>query len=137
MHQQKWAYVVPLVCTRAWPFQYGVSFHQVSISNTACSLLPVNESILTVARHCRDSDLSVVNLKQVILEKFKALHHVPVWKSERPEAIRGNSDLRIYKVYPVSLTQREALYTWNFGGDKGLRNLLKKEPCLKLEVIFV
>ncbi|KAG0623294.1 hypothetical protein M758_3G163500 [Ceratodon purpureus] len=85
----------------------------------------------------KDSDLSIVNLKQAVLDKFTSLNHVPIWKTERPEVIRGNSDLRVYKIYPVGLTQREALYTWDFGGDKGLKSMVKKEPCLQLEVIFV
>ena len=87
--------------------------------------------------YCSDSDLSLVNLEKAVLDKFRSLNHVPVWKTERPEVIRGNSDLRIYKIYPVGLTQREALYTWSFGGDKGLKTMLKTEPCLQLEVIFV
>jgi glycoprotein 3-alpha-L-fucosyltransferase len=87
--------------------------------------------------HCRDSDLSIANLEQAVLDKFTSLNHVPIWKTERPEVIRGNSDLRIYKIYPVGLTQRKALYTWSFDGDKGLESMVKKEPCLQLEVIFV
>lgn len=85
----------------------------------------------------KDSDLSIANLEQAVLDMFTSLNHVPIWKTERPEVIRGNSNLRIYKIYPVGLTQREALYTWNFDGDKGLESIVKKEPCLQLEVIFV
>ncbi|XP_024389348.1 glycoprotein 3-alpha-L-fucosyltransferase A [Physcomitrium patens] len=83
------------------------------------------------------SKLSLAHLKQVVVDKFTALKHVPIWKTERPEVIRGNSDLRIYKIYPVGLTQREALYTWDFGGDKGLKAMVQKQPCLQLEVVFV
>lgn len=82
-------------------------------------------------------DLTISNLIQAVLDKFTALKHVPIWKTERPEVIRGDSNLRIYKIYPASLTQREALYTWTFDGDKGLKDLVQKERCLKLEVIFV
>ncbi|GFY89593.1 fucosyltransferase 11 [Actinidia rufa] len=51
-----------------------------------------------------------------VLSKFKSLKHVPIWKPERPESIRGGDEdeLKVYRIYPVGKTQREALYTFRF-----------------------
>eukprot|EP01018_Ginkgo_biloba_P029013 Gb_37238 [translate_table: standard] len=85
----------------------------------------------------RSHNLTLKGLELSILLKFKSLNHVPIWKTERPEAIRGGDELKIYRIYPVGLTQRQALYTWKFHGDDGVRSFLENNPCAKLEVIFV
>lgn len=85
----------------------------------------------------RSSNLTLEALESAVLSKFKALKHVPIWKPERPESIRGGNELKIYRVYPVGKTQREALYTFRFGGDAEFRSHIERNPCAKFEVIFV
>jgi glycoprotein 3-alpha-L-fucosyltransferase len=75
--------------------------------------------------------------KSTVLKKFTSLNHVPVWKPERPEMLKGGDELKIYKIYPVGLTQRQALYTFHFDGDADFRRHLENNPCAKFEVIFV
>lgn len=86
---------------------------------------------------CRSSNLTLEALKSAVLQKFTSLNHVPVWKPERPESIRGGNELKIYRIYPVGLTQRQALYSFSFKGDVGFRSHLESNPCSKFEVIFV
>ena len=75
-------------------------------------------------------------LEAAVIMKFKSLKHVPVWKLERPESIRGD-ELKIYRIYPVGLTQRQALFTFKFKGDADFRSHIENNPCAKFEVIFV
>lgn len=82
-------------------------------------------------------NLTLKALESTVMLKFKSLNHVPVWKEERPVSIRGTDELKLYRVYPLGLTQREALYTFSFKGDKDLKNHIEKNPCAKFEVIFV
>jgi glycoprotein 3-alpha-L-fucosyltransferase len=51
--------------------------------------------------------------------------------------LKGGDELKIYKIYPVGLTQRQALYTFHFDGDADFRRHLENNPCAKFEVIFV
>lgn len=76
-------------------------------------------------------------LESAVMLKFKSLNHVPVWKEERPDCIRGTDELKLYRVYPLGLTQREALYTFSFKGDDELKTHIENNPCAKFEVIFV
>ena len=76
-------------------------------------------------------------LEAAVLMKFKSRKHVPVWKQERPESIRGGDELKVYRIYPVGLTQRQALYNFKFKGDADLRSHIETNPCAKFEVIFV
>ncbi|KAL7246876.1 hypothetical protein ACSBR2_001897 [Camellia fascicularis] len=86
----------------------------------------------------RSANLTLETLHSAILLKFKSLkHHVPIWKPQRPESIRGGDELKIYRVYPVGKTQREALYTFKFEGDAEFRSHIETNPCAKFEVIFV
>lgn len=85
----------------------------------------------------RSSNLTLHALESAVLSKFKSLKHEPIWKSERPESIRGGNELKIYRVYPVGKTQREALYTFRFEGDAEFRSHIERNPCAKFEVIFV
>ncbi|KAJ7946055.1 glycoprotein 3-alpha-L-fucosyltransferase A [Quillaja saponaria] len=85
----------------------------------------------------RSSNLTLEALKSAVLLKFTSLNHVPIWKMERPESIRGGNELKIYKIYPVGITQRQALYIFRFNGDNDFRSHLESNPCAKLEVIFV
>ncbi|CAJ1939466.1 unnamed protein product [Sphenostylis stenocarpa] len=87
--------------------------------------------------YLRSSNLTLDALKAAVVLKFTSLNHVPVWKTERPEVIRGGNDLKLYKVYPLGLTQRQALYTFSFKGDADFRSHLESNPCAKFEVIFV
>ena len=65
------------------------------------------------------------------------MSYVPVFKSGRPEVIRGGDTLRIHRIYPVGMTQRQALFTWKFQSDEHLQIYIGKHPCTNLEVIFV
>lgn len=71
-----------------------------------------------------------------MLKKFNSMKHIPVWKEERPESLRGG-DYKVYRIYPVGMTQRQALYTFRFNGDADFQNHLEINPCAKFEVIFV
>ncbi|WOH04738.1 hypothetical protein DCAR_0624150 [Daucus carota subsp. sativus] len=85
----------------------------------------------------RSSNLTLKALESAVQSKFESLKHVPIWKDERPESIRGTDELKVYRIYPLGLTQRQALYTFSFKGDNELRKHLEKNPCAKFEVIFV
>lgn len=85
----------------------------------------------------RSHNLTLKGLELAVLSKFKSLNHVPIWKTERPDVIRGSNELKIYRIYPVGLTQRQALYTWKFHNDENIKTFIEKNPCAKLEVIFV
>lgn len=85
----------------------------------------------------RYGSLTLEGLESEVLSKFNSLKHVPIWKSERPKIIRGGDELKVYKIYPVGLTQRQALYNFRFEGDADFRNHVEKNPCAKFEVIFV
>lgn len=85
----------------------------------------------------RSSNLTMEALKMAVIAKFKSQGHVPIWKEERPVVLRGGDKLRVYRIYPVGLTQREALYTFNFNGESEFRKHIENNPCAKFEVIFV
>ncbi|XP_068637100.1 glycoprotein 3-alpha-L-fucosyltransferase A-like isoform X2 [Aristolochia californica] len=85
----------------------------------------------------RSDNLTLSSMELAVLQKFQLLNHVPVWKKERPEVLRGGDKLKIYRVYPVGLTQRQALYTFRFHGDEDFRQYIERNPCAKFEVIFV
>ncbi|KAL6546102.1 Alpha-(1,3)-fucosyltransferase 11 [Orobanche gracilis] len=85
----------------------------------------------------RSDNLTLEAFSSAIVVKFKSLKHVPIWKNERPEIIRGGNELNAYKIYPVESTQRQALYTFRFNGDSDFRNHIESNPCAKFEVIFV
>ncbi|KAE9613605.1 hypothetical protein Lal_00016122 [Lupinus albus] len=87
--------------------------------------------------YLRSSNLTLEALKSAVASKFKSLNHVPIWKPERPEVLRGGNELKIYRIYPVGLTQRQALYSFSFKGDVDFRSHLDSNPCAKFEVIFV
>lgn len=86
---------------------------------------------------CRSDQLTMGALESAVLAKFRSLNHVPVWKDERPPSIRGGDELKVYKIYPIGLTQRQALYQFRFRDDADLDKYIKDHPCAKLEVIFV
>ncbi|GMH13412.1 hypothetical protein Nepgr_015253 [Nepenthes gracilis] len=85
----------------------------------------------------RSSNLTLEALKSAVVKKFSYLRHVPIWKQERPESVRGGNELRIYRIYPLGMTQRQALYTFRFEGDADFEIHTKRNPCAKFEVIFV
>ncbi|RWW90431.1 hypothetical protein BHE74_00000455 [Ensete ventricosum] len=80
--------------------------------------------------------LTLRALESAVLSKFESLNHTPVWKNERPESLRGDN-LKIYRIYPVGLTQRLALYSFRFDSDADLGKHVESNPCAKFEVIFV
>lgn len=85
----------------------------------------------------RSGNVTLGAMESAVLSKFNSLKHVPIWKEERPERIRGGDELKVYKLYPVGLTQREALYNFRFEADAHLRRYLESNPCAKFEVVFV
>ncbi|MCO5547384.1 hypothetical protein L7F22_000833 [Adiantum nelumboides] len=85
----------------------------------------------------RSSNLTVAALHEAILSKFSFMNYVPIFKSGRPTAIQGDESLKLYKVYPVGMTQRQALYSWKFESDSDLQAYVEKNPCANIEVIFV
>lgn len=85
----------------------------------------------------RSSNLTVEGLASAVISKFNSLKHVPIWKQERPKSLKGGDELRLYKIYPVGLTQRQALYTFRFKEDSDLRRYVEDNPCAKFEAIFV
>lgn len=87
--------------------------------------------------YLRSSNLTLESFKTAVLTKFTSLNHVPVWKPERPQILKGGDKLKVYKIYPAGLTQRQALYTFQFNGDVDFRSHLESNPCAKFEVIFV
>ncbi|KAJ8500677.1 hypothetical protein OPV22_011229 [Ensete ventricosum] len=87
--------------------------------------------------YLRSGKLTLKALESAILAKFRSLNHTPIWKTERPTILRGGNDLKIHRVYPVGITQREALYTFRFNKDAELEKHIKSNRCAKLEVIFV
>lgn len=83
-------------------------------------------------------NLTLEAFKSAVLTKYKSRKHVPVWKQERPENIRGRGDdLKIHRVYPLGLTQRQALFTFKFKGNADFKNHIESNPCAKFEVILV
>jgi len=85
----------------------------------------------------RSQSLTLRGLELAVLSKFRSLEYIPIWKTERPEMIRGSNKLKIYRIYPVGLTQRQALYAWKFHNDEDVKSFVQKNPCSKIEVIFV
>lgn len=85
----------------------------------------------------RSGELTLKGLENAVLAKFKSLNHVPIWKQERPTRIRGDDELKVYRVYPIGITQREALYTFRFNGDDDFSRYVENNPCAGFEVIFV
>ncbi|EXC17335.1 Glycoprotein 3-alpha-L-fucosyltransferase A [Morus notabilis] len=84
----------------------------------------------------RSGNLTLEALESAVLTKFNSQKHIPIWKQERPESIRGGDELKVYRIYPVGLTQRQALYTFRFKGND-FRSHVESNPCTKFEVIFV
>ncbi|XP_071726190.1 glycoprotein 3-alpha-L-fucosyltransferase A-like [Rutidosis leptorrhynchoides] len=89
--------------------------------------------------YLRSGNLTMEALEDAVLSKFRSLKHEPIWKNERPEILRGDSRvLKIYRIYPVGMTQRQALYTYSFkSSSTAFTSHIKSNPCAKLEVIFV
>ncbi|KAH7352530.1 hypothetical protein KP509_19G050000 [Ceratopteris richardii] len=85
----------------------------------------------------RSGNMTVAALHEAILSKFASMNYVPIFNSGRPKLIQGDGSLKLYKMYPVGMTQREALYSWRLESDKDVEAYVKEHPCAKLEVIFV
>lgn len=91
----------------------------------------------TESIYLRSDELTLGALESAVHAKFRSLNHVPVWKDERPASIRGGDELKVYRIYPIGLTERQALYKFRFSDDTELAKYIKDHPCAKLEVIFV
>ncbi|XP_071697128.1 glycoprotein 3-alpha-L-fucosyltransferase A-like [Rutidosis leptorrhynchoides] len=88
--------------------------------------------------YLRSGNLTMEALADAVILKFKSLKHEPIWKDERPEMLRGDVKvLKIYRIYPVGMTQRQALYTFSFKSSTAFKSHIKSNPCAKFEVIFV
>lgn len=85
----------------------------------------------------RSNNLTMAALESAILLKFKSLNHVPIWKDERPKSIKGGNELKVYRVYPLGMTQRQALYNFKFKNNDEFQKHIESHPCAKFEVIFV
>ncbi|KAG7577840.1 Glycosyl transferase family 10 [Arabidopsis thaliana x Arabidopsis arenosa] len=85
----------------------------------------------------KDGNLTLEALKSAVLAKFKSLRHEPIWKKERPATLRGDGELRVHGIYPLGLTQRQALYNFKFEGNSSLGTHIQRNPCPKFEVVFV
>ncbi|PHT70131.1 putative fucosyltransferase-like protein [Capsicum annuum] len=85
----------------------------------------------------RSSNLSLEAFESALLLKFKSLKHVPIWKEERPQILRGGDELKLYRLHPLGMTQRQALYNFRFKGDTDFRDHIESHPCAKFEAIFV
>ncbi|CAI9286858.1 unnamed protein product [Lactuca saligna] len=87
----------------------------------------------------RSGNLTIEALESGVLSKFKSTEHESIWRKERPEGIRGNEkELKIYRIYPVGMTQRQALYAFSFKGNNNLfTSHIMSNPCAKFEIVFV
>ncbi|XP_010466062.1 PREDICTED: glycoprotein 3-alpha-L-fucosyltransferase A-like isoform X2 [Camelina sativa] len=85
----------------------------------------------------KDGNLTLEALKSAIIAKFKSQRHEPIWKKERPAGLRGDGELRVHGIYPLGLTQRQALYNFKFEGNSSLNTHIQSNPCAKFEVVFV
>ena len=85
----------------------------------------------------RGKNLTLEALESAVVAKFKSLKHEPVWKKERPASLKGDNELRVHKIYPLGLTQRQALYNFKFEGNSSLSTHIQHNPCAKFEVVFV
>ncbi|KAL1193398.1 putative fucosyltransferase-like protein [Cardamine amara subsp. amara] len=85
----------------------------------------------------RGKNLTHEALESAIIAKFKSLKHEPVWKKERPVSLKGDNELKVHRIYPLGLTQRQALYNFKFEGNLSLSTHIQDNPCAKFEVVFV
>lgn len=101
-----------------------------------------------------EEPLSVGRLQAAVLELYGPQHR-PVWSRARPSYRRkhangswdlGHVQLRVHRLYPSGLTQREALYGRapdpftvrdNATMDRSLAQWVADNPCGELDVIFV
>ncbi|KFK35985.1 hypothetical protein AALP_AA4G063200 [Arabis alpina] len=85
----------------------------------------------------RGKNLTQEALESAVVTKFKSLKYEPVWKKERPGSLKGDDELRVHMIYPLGLTQRQALYNFKFEGNSTLSTHIQHNPCAKFEVVFV
>ncbi|CAF2105814.1 hypothetical protein HID58_079339 [Brassica napus] len=91
-----------------------------------------------VSRRTRRSDaaskhLTLEALESAVVAKFKSLRHETVWKKERPPSLKGDNELRVHRIHPLGLTQRQALYKFKFEGNSSLSTHVQHNPCAKFE----
>ncbi|KAG6419680.1 hypothetical protein SASPL_116189 [Salvia splendens] len=123
----------PCKCTRGSRTTYHIYVRERGRFHTESIFL---RCVLFVCNWESDK-LTIEALSSAVVQKFRLLKHVPIWKSERPESIRGGNELKLYKIYPVGLTARQGLYTFKLNHSSDLRKHIESHPCAKFEVIFV
>lgn len=89
----------------------------------------------------RSGNLTIEALESAVLSKFESVEHETMWRKERPEGLRGKEkEMKVYRIYPVGMTQRQALYKFSFKGNNNNNSFTShiiSNPCAKFEVIFV
>ncbi|KAG4966041.1 hypothetical protein JHK82_040233 [Glycine max] len=83
----------------------------------------------------KSSNITLEALKFAVASKFTSLNHVPIWKTERPEVLRGANDLKLYKIYPVGLTQKASTLLLQLQRDVDFRSHLESHPCTNVQLI--
>ncbi|KAI3642976.1 hypothetical protein MP228_012531 [Amoeboaphelidium protococcarum] len=64
--------------------------------------------------------------------------YTPIWDGHRPDFFKSARNLKIHRIYPVDITQREALYGDQvIDTDSKVRRLIEQKGIVRLEVIFV
>ncbi len=116
----------PCRCLRAWG---GGSVYHVLVRERG--RLAARDVFLD------SKQLTAAALRAAILGVFEEAGHEPIWVQQRPD-FRGGGGLRLYRVYPVGSTQREALYgDAGLDSDAAVADAVLSTPCLQLEVVFV
>jgi glycoprotein 3-alpha-L-fucosyltransferase len=94
---------------------------------------------VTVTKKSLQSKITLKDLFSTIINTFKEAvdPFLPVWYGHRKDYRKSAEELEIYKIYPVGLTQRAALYGKEAIDTDEDVDLLLAQPCPKLEVIFV
>eukprot|EP00850_Spirogloea_muscicola_P019814 SM000200S05804 [mRNA] locus=s200:10930:12586:+ [translate_table: standard] len=90
--------------------------------------------------YIRSNNLNLANVVSEVEALFKGVEGTPIWTSKRPSVLKPppHAALNIYRIYPANATQRAALYeeAW-FRDDADLRHYFERNPCPRLEVVFV
>eukprot|EP00850_Spirogloea_muscicola_P002797 SM000011S18975 [mRNA] locus=s11:154637:156615:- [translate_table: standard] len=73
-----------------------------------------------------------------VVRTFGAYMYQPIWHNVRPNALKSQGPLKVFRVYPAYATQKAALFgNASFRTSSQLRQYLEITPCPRLEVIFV
>jgi glycoprotein 3-alpha-L-fucosyltransferase len=80
------------------------------------------------------------DLQQIIKRHFESLNNGqfrPIWSGHRRDVLGTEKDLRLFRIYAVGLSQREALFTSFISTTSQLKELIRQRPCPRIEVIFI